>query len=69
MSRLVETKEDNAVSLTKFELAYDSQIIQAEKARGIMDLYRTVSLAWEEQVSSGRWPCILPPSAFARCFN
>ncbi|KAG6334040.1 hypothetical protein ID866_5043 [Astraeus odoratus] len=39
-----------------------------ENARASLDLYRTVATEWEGAVSTGNWPCSLPPSSFSRCY-
>jgi RNA exonuclease 4 len=53
MSRALDGKEENAT----------------EKARACMDLYRSVSQAWESAIGSGYWPCALPPETFARWYS
>ncbi|KAF5385505.1 hypothetical protein D9757_005353 [Collybiopsis confluens] len=39
-----------------------------ENARAALDLYRSDSKDWENSISSGSWPCTLPPSTFSRCY-
>ncbi|EIN13618.1 nucleotide-binding protein [Punctularia strigosozonata HHB-11173 SS5] len=40
-----------------------------EQARAALDLFRSSQTVWETSVSSGAWPCALPPSAYARFFT
>lgn len=42
---------------------------QLEKARAVMDLYRSHATEWERYVSESQWPCLLPPSTFSRCYT
>ena len=42
---------------------------QTEEARASLDLFRSCEQVWEGIVSSGSWPCALPPEAYANCFT
>ncbi|KAJ1310232.1 hypothetical protein OPQ81_006974 [Rhizoctonia solani] len=39
-----------------------------ENARAAMDLFRSHEADWQKTVSTGQWPCALPPSSYARCY-
>lgn len=39
-----------------------------ENARAALDLFRSHEADWQKTVSSGQWPCALPPSSYARCY-
>ncbi|CAE6536699.1 unnamed protein product [Rhizoctonia solani] len=39
-----------------------------ENARAVMDLFRSHEADWQKTVSSGQWPCALPPTSYSRCY-
>ncbi|CAE6416755.1 hypothetical protein BN14_00230 [Rhizoctonia solani AG-1 IB] len=39
-----------------------------ENARAAMDLFRSHEADWQKTVSTGQWPCALPPSSYSRCY-
>ncbi|PIL29614.1 hypothetical protein GSI_08251 [Ganoderma sinense ZZ0214-1] len=43
--------------------------IPVERARAALDLFRSCEHIWEEIISTGAWPCSLPPFEFRRCFT
>ncbi|VDB86484.1 unnamed protein product [Peniophora sp. CBMAI 1063] len=46
----------------------DGQHDALENARAALDLYRSHAADWERAISEGRWPTVLPPSSFSRCY-
>ncbi|KAF8640507.1 hypothetical protein AX17_000169 [Amanita inopinata Kibby_2008] len=46
----------------------EGQLHPVENARVALDLYRSRAEEWESAISSGNWPCALPPSTFSRCY-
>ncbi|KAL4069675.1 hypothetical protein V8B97DRAFT_613109 [Scleroderma yunnanense] len=47
----------------------DGHLHPVENARAALDLYRSVAVEWEGEISAGVWPCFLPPSTFSRCYQ
>ncbi|CAE6440046.1 unnamed protein product [Rhizoctonia solani] len=39
-----------------------------ENARAAMDLFRSHEADWQKTVSTGQWPCALPPTSYSRCY-
>ncbi|CAE6525153.1 unnamed protein product [Rhizoctonia solani] len=39
-----------------------------ENARASMDLFRSHEADWQKTVSTGQWPCALPPTSYSRCY-
>ncbi|CAE6525327.1 unnamed protein product [Rhizoctonia solani] len=39
-----------------------------ENARAAMDLFRSHEADWQKTVTTGQWPCALPPTSYSRCY-
>lgn len=74
MGRDIEQNGDIPVSIgarveDAARLRCSPSLEQVERARATLDLFRSCEQVWEEIISTGAWPCSLPPFEFRRCFT
>ncbi|VDC03187.1 unnamed protein product [Peniophora sp. CBMAI 1063] len=54
--------------LMRRDMQVDGQPDAVENARAALNLYRSHAADWEHAILEGRWPTVLPPSSFSRCY-